>query len=119
MSTHINDTTVLGASDGGLTNHAVLVKVKNVAELVRAQGAVASLAQAVAPASIESKVYATLKDELKTALKDKGVDADISVVDPANYVSAGWDHLGTDLGLAIGGAGIGALIYWLFTRHRK
>lgn len=114
-----HDATVLGATDGTTTNHAVLIRVKNAAELARAQGAVASLAQAIAPASIEAKVYDTIASEIKSSLKEKGVDADVSVVDPKNYASAGWDHLGTDLGMAIGGAGVAALIFWLATRHRK
>ena len=110
---------ILGADSSVQTTKAVLIKVKNAAELARSQGAVASFAQALAPASIEAKVISTVAAQLKSALRDKGVDADVSVVEPGAYTSAGVSHIASDLGFAIGGAGVAGLIYWLVKRWRK
>jgi hypothetical protein len=111
------DITVLGADPS--TGKAILIKVKNAADLARSQGALASFAQALAPASIESKVYQQMASELGKALKEKSVDADISIVEPAGWQPAGMGHVWTDVGFAIGGAGIIGALWWLLSGRKK
>lgn len=109
---------VLGAE----TNRALLIRVKNAAELARSQGALASFAQALAPATIEAKVYSELSRQIGTALRDKHVDAEIEIVEPSKFVGAGNGHIGRDLGLMLGGGGLLAVGGWLaakWWRKRK
>ena len=96
------------------TNHALLIKVKNAAELVRSQGALAAFAQTLAPATLESKVLSTLRDKLTSALKEQNVDADISIVEPKAFTAAGGGHIARDVGLVVAGVGGLALLYHLF-----
>ena len=106
--------TVLGAD----TNQAILIKVKNAGALARGQGILASVAASIVPATVEAKVNRTIADKLKTSLKDQNVEADVSIVDPKNFQASGLSHIGTDLGFAVGGAGVLAFFYWLFTRTK-
>ncbi len=99
---------VLGA--GTETSHALLVRVKNAADLARSQGAVAALAQAIAPATIETKVYEEMGKQILDALRQKNVDAEVTVVDPAGWKPANGAHLWTDVGFMLGGGAIVALI---------
>lgn len=110
------DLTVGADSD---TNRAVLIKVKNAAELARSQGALASFAQALAPATIEAKVYSTLAAKLAEALKKENVDAEITVVEPKGYVAADGKHIASDIGWALGGAGVLAGLWYLFSGRKK
>lgn len=98
--------------------NAVLIRVNNVANVVQQQGQLASLAQALAPQTIESKVYATLADKLKTSLADQGVDADVSVVNPAGYAPAKSD-LVRDVFVGVLGATVFAGITYGVGRWRK
>lgn len=101
------------------TNRAILIQVHNAAQLARSQGAIASIAQALAPATIEAKVYDEMKKKFIASLKDQNVDADVSIVDPANWKPAdGWSHIWVDLGFAVGGAGLLMLVLKLFGGRR-
>jgi hypothetical protein len=111
-----DDLTVGGDSD---TNRAILIKVKNAAELARSQGAIASFAQALAPATIEGKVYATMRDKLAESLKKENVDAEVTIVEPKGYVAADGKHIASDIGWALGGAGVLAGLWYLFSGRKK
>ena len=69
----------------------VLVRVKNVPELVRDQakgwkGEVGkALASTLFDDTIESKVYSEMKKKLVAGFKESGVDADVQVVQAADY----------------------------------
>lgn len=107
---------IFGAqAEGG---HALLIKVNNTHDVVRQQGALASLAQTLAPMTVESQLYSTLGDKLKSALLDQGVDATATVVNPAGYKPATSDVL-RDVVIGVLGAGVFAGIAYLVKRGRK
>src|SRR4051812_37418078 len=68
-----------------MTDQAILIRVKNAGQLARSQGAVASLAQSVAPETIEAKVYDEMRKKLSSSLKDQGVDAEVSIVSAGGW----------------------------------
>lgn len=103
---------------GQETNLGVFIRVKNAPEVVRSRGAVASLVQSIAPATTEAEVYKGLAAELRKALKDKNIDADVQVVEQsAGLMKPTNNHLWSDVGLAVGGAGVVTLLAWLLTRR--
>lgn len=106
------------------TNRAILIRVRNAAELARSQGAVATIAQAIVPATIEAKVYEEMAKKLQESLKANNVDAEITVVEPSKFKSATNGHLAQDAvvgAVAISGVvGLLALIYhFVAGRHKK
>lgn len=112
----MNGLDVFGASP----QRAILLKVKNVGALVAKQGGapgqiVSSLSQMV-PGGIVSQPLETLVldkmvAELRTNLAAKGVDAEVSVVEPGSYRGSA---SGLAQGTALGAAGVGLL--WLAKR---
>ena len=96
------------------TNRAILIKLRDPAALARAQGPVASFAQAVAPSTIEGKVYEGFRDQLAKSLKEKAIDADIQIVQPSSFIPADSAHVAADLGFALGGAGLVGIFWFLF-----
>ena len=107
---------------GPETDRAILIKLKDPNALARSQGSAATFAQAVAPAYVEGRVFDGFKQQLVESFKAKGIDADVSVVSPAQWKPAGQDHLLGDLGYALGGAGVIGIIWWLLSmtpRHKK
>jgi hypothetical protein len=114
--TYIIGLDVLGTDQE--TNRALLIRVRNTAELARSQGSVASLAQALAPATVEAKVYSSMASELRKSLKDKNVDADVSVVEPKAWQPADGKHVWSDVGLGLGIAGVLALAWHFIGGHR-
>jgi hypothetical protein len=103
------------------TNRAVLIRIKNAADLARSQGALASMAQTLAPATIEARVYDELAKQLGKALADKRVEADVQVIDApqSNWRPAGGTHLWTDIALALGGLGVLAILWRVFAGGKK
>ncbi len=84
----------------------LLIRVHNPAQIARGQGGVAALAQALAPETVEEKIYSEMAGRLKQALRNEGVDASVSIVDPSNFQSASgglWKALA--IGLGVLGAG--------------
>jgi len=103
---------------GQETNRAILIKINNADELARSQGKVATLFQSLAPSSIEAKVYEETAKQLAAGLRSQNVKADVTVVEPKNFVPADGKHIWADVGLAIGGAGIVAILWFLFSGRR-
>jgi hypothetical protein len=105
------------------TNRAILIRVRNAAELARSQGAVATIAQAIVPATIEAKVYDTMAEKLKESLKANNVDAEVSVVEPNKFRSANGNHVAQDVvvGAVTVSAVVGllALIYHFVAGRKK
>lgn len=99
-------------------NHAVLVKLKDPLALARSQGSIASAAAAAAPSMISAKVYTEFAKQLVDSLKAKGIDADTTVVEPKNFAPASGSHVAQDIGFAIGGAGILAALWYLFSGRK-
>jgi len=104
--------------DPAQRGNAVLIRVNNIANVVQQQGQLAALAQALAPSTIESKVYSTLASKLKASLADSGVDADVSVVNPSGYAPAKSDIL-RDVFVGVLGATAFAGIVYGVKRWRK
>ncbi len=109
----------IGARPETRTNRAILIKLNSPGALARGQGATAAFAESLAPAFIEARVYDEVASQLKGALADQNVDADVSVVEPTKFASAGMSYVGSDLAYLLGGAGVLGVAYWLFKRFRK
>lgn len=90
---------------------ALLIKVRNIPEVVASKGAVASLAQKAAPETIEAKVYEEMGKQLKDKLRENKIDADVSIVNPAGFAPAASD-MGRNLAIGVGVVGLGlGLLY--------
>lgn len=113
--THIAGLDVLGAD----TSKAILIKVKNAGQLAASQGALASIAAQLLPATIESKVYSTMRDKLADSLAKEHVDADVTIVEPTAWKPAGSSHIALDIGIAAAGVGVLAILWQLFARRYK
>lgn len=100
------------------TQRAILIQVRNAAQLARSQGTLASLAQAVAPATIENKVNAQISSEISSALKAKGVDASVTIVDPVGFKPANGAHIAADIAIGLTTFGGIALIWRLLIGKR-
>jgi hypothetical protein len=104
---------------GQETDRAVLIKVKDPGALARSQGGAATFAQGIAPAFIEGKVYDGMRDQLQTQLKAKGIDAEVSVVQPGQWRAADGSHIASDFAFMLGGAGIATFFLWLAFGRKK
>lgn len=113
---HARGLDVLGADPSPA--QAILIRVKNASELARSQGAVATFAEALAPATVGTKVLSTIAAQLKSALKGNNVDAEVTVVDPAGWEPAS-NKFVQDVGFAVGGAGALAAAWWLFFGRKR
>ena len=101
------------------TERAILIRLRDPGALARGQGATAAFAEQLAPATIEAQVYDEVANQIDAALAAKNVDADISIVEPKVWSPAGLAHVGSDIALFMGGAGLVGVIYWLFSRGKK
>ncbi|HVO22486.1 MAG TPA: hypothetical protein VMW56_02540, partial [Candidatus Margulisiibacteriota bacterium] len=94
-------------------DRAVLVQVKDVPALVKAQGgSTGAIAMSIVPETITAKVYSELASKLASGLKDQNVDADVKVVTAAGYQPAGSSPIWKPIALG----GIGTLAF-LMVRH--
>lgn len=122
MSRYLHGVDVLGAKDASVAatgDKGILIQVKNVPEVVKAQGGAAGgVAYSLAPASITGKVYDTMKDQLTTKLKEQGVDADVKVVVPTGFQEAGSNPIWKPVALGLSGIGVLALSWKLIKRGR-
>lgn len=104
MSTYLDGTDILG--------EYLVIRVKNVPELVKKQGGAAgALAYAAAPQTITAKVYDEMRSKLAEGLDQQGVDADISVVSLPPTGPAPKGELLTGIAIGAGTVGIGALVW--------
>jgi len=101
------------------TTNAILIKIKDPNLLARSQGATASFVTSLAPATVENKVLSEIARQLKTALQEQNVEADVAVVQPALFKDAGISHVASDIGLAVGGMGLAGLAWWLMKRGKR
>lgn len=89
---------------------AILIRVRNPSDLARKQGGAAAVAQMLAPNTVDEKIHSTIADRLRGALKNEGVDAEITLVEPSGFKSASmsnwWKYLAIGLG-AFGTAYVG------------
>jgi hypothetical protein len=99
-----------------VTNQAIVIRVRNAADLVRRSGAIASFAQQLLPTTLESEVYSRMAKELDQGLRAKGVDAEVAVVEPA-----GWRPVPNislkSAAIGAGAAGLFATLLWLWWRR--
>jgi hypothetical protein len=116
------DSSVIGNNDVTVgvvdTNRALLIKIKNPAELARSQGAVAAFVQTLAPSTIEAKIYEAMREKLSAALKAENVDAEVTIVEPKAFKAAGVSHVARDVGLVVAGVG-GLALMWHFFKRKK
>lgn len=111
-----NGATILGApAVQPETNRAILIRVKNAGEVARSQGALATIAQSLAPATVEAKVYDAMRDQLAQSLASNHVDADVTVVEPKAYQSADGKHVWQDLAIGVGLIGVAAFAWKIAT----
>lgn len=92
----------------GNSSRAILLRVRNVPQLVAAQSKAGAFLQQLAPDTIEAQVYSTIKDELSSAMKEKGVDADVQIVSGSGYSPAPDSSLLTTVLVGLGGVAVGA-----------
>lgn len=102
---------------GQETSRGVLIRIKDPQAVARSQGSAAAFASALAPAMIEGRVYDELLKETKKSFQQKGIDAEVTLVEPSAFrpVVTG-ESFAIDIGYAIGGAGIVGLCVWLLAR---
>lgn len=98
---------------------AILVRVKNAAELARSQGAMASLAQALAPATIEAKVYSQIAAELQAGLAAQNVLATVTPVEPTAWKPAVGSMIWQDAAIGLGLVGLVAILWRVFKGESK
>jgi hypothetical protein len=116
------DDFVLGALvPGGLLpgkkRRAIVIQINNAPQLAVAQGGTAGAwASTIAPDTIDQQVYQGAAEQLAGALREKGVDATVKVMDATNW-SLDSDDLGAAKYTAMGFAGAGVLgllgYFWL------
>lgn len=100
---------VVGAAPSG---RGVLITVKDVPALVRAQGgATGALAQRFLPDTIENTVYQQMAAEIASGMKDKGVDADVKIVSPVGFKPASTPEFTRGAFVGAGAVGIGWLAW--------
>lgn len=109
MKTYLHGLDVLGAEPE--TNRAILIRVKNAGEVARSQGTLATIAQSLAPATIEAKVYDEMAKQLQQKLKDQHVDAEVTVVEPKGMQPADGKHVWQDVAIGLGLVGVVALAW--------
>jgi hypothetical protein len=95
---------------------AILIRVRNPAELARKQGGAAAIAQMLAPNTVDEKIHATIADRLRGALRNEGVDAEISIVEPDNVRPAGMSNWWKYLAIGLGAIGAGYVGYRVVKR---
>jgi hypothetical protein len=96
--------------------NGILIRVRNPAQLARREGGVAALAQALAPETVEEKIHKTIADRLRNALKNEGVDAEVTLVEPAAYKAAHGANWWKYLAIGIGALGAGYVGYRVVKR---
>jgi len=109
---------IFGAAPPG-PSPAIVIRVKDVTGVVKAKGgAVGSLIQQFAPATISDQVYSQMAAKMAAGLKEQGVDADVQVVDlpAANVKPMVFDNTLRNAALGVGAFGALGLIYFLFGR---
>lgn len=95
---------------------ALVIRIKNVADVVKRQGgATGAAAYAAIPNVVTEKVYSTVQEQLSTKFKEQGVDADVQVTSapPMGKAPSGKRDFLTG---AVVGAGAVVGGYYLYTR---
>ncbi len=71
---------VVGARAGDPADQYVVIRVKNMGDVVRREGgALGNFAYEMTPQTIANIAYGKMRDEFKKSLADKGVDADVTL----------------------------------------
>ena len=97
-----------------VTGRAILIRAKDPGAVVRSKGAVASFLQQQAPSTLEGKFYDEMAKKMKEGLKAQGVDADVQVVEPSGWQSAGSSPVWKPLAIGASALGVGLLGWMLF-----
>lgn len=103
---------VIGAE--ATPHRGVLITVRDVPALVRAQGGnTGAFVDQLVPDTIEATVYQQMAAEITAGMKDKGVDADVKVVSPAGYKPARGPEFKRGVVVGAGAIGVGWLVWKL------
>ena len=105
----------------GKKRRAIVIQINNAPQLAVAQGGTAGAwASTIAPDTIDQQVYQGAAEQLASALREKGVDATVKVMDATNW-SLDSDDLGAAKYTAMGfaGAGVLGLIGYFMLRNKK
>jgi hypothetical protein len=101
----------------GKKKRAIVIQINNAPQIAASQGGTAGAwASTIAPDTIDQQVYQGAAEQLAGALREKGVDATVKVMDATNW-SLDSDDLGAAKYTAMGFAGAGVLgllgYFWL------
>jgi hypothetical protein len=117
MSAYLQGTFVLGALfpwQPKPGDQYLVVHVKNAADVVNKQGGSAgNVAYSLAPSAVTGKVYETIANELRKGFREKGVDADLQILEQAPQGQTPRRDLTTGVVLGAGAVGVG----WLLWRY--
>jgi len=95
---------------------SLVIRIKNFGDVIKSQGgALGNIAYTLTPATISNVALGKMRDEFKSSLAEKGVDADVAIAS-APTVKTKTSELVIGMGLGAGLVGLGALIWRLLKR---
>lgn len=97
-------------------DRALLLKVRNIPEVVASKGAIAALAQKAAPDAIEAKVYDEMGKQLKEKLREQKVDAEIRIVQASAFGPEERGGVLRNLAIGLGVVGLAGIAYYAVKR---
>lgn len=102
------------------TNRAILIRLLNPSQIARRDGTLSAMAQHIAPATVEARVFDDTVDKLTEVLRSQNIDAEVTVVEPTNWeVASPSKHIWQDIGIGLGMVGIVALVWRLVNGGKK
>lgn len=100
------------------SGQGVLVQVSDMPQLIKSQGELAHQAYQLLPGVVTQKAYQTIRDQLDSKLKEQGVLANVTVVDPVGFQPSGASPIWKPLAVVFGVVGIIAG-HFLWKRSRS
>lgn len=97
-------------------DRALLLKVRNIPEVVASKGAIAALAQKAAPEAIEAKVYEEMAKQLKEKLREQRVETDVKIVQASGFAPAESSGVLRNLAIGLGVVGIAGAVFYAVKR---
>lgn len=89
----------------------VVVRVKNMPDVIRSQSALGKLALMGAPKAIEQVAYGKMAEKMQASMADEGVDAEVTVTEQPPTRASGSDIV---TGVVAGASGVGLI--WLLVK---
>lgn len=110
---------------GAIGSPAVVIRVRDIPGLIKAQGGgIGEFVQKLAPNTIQDTVYNQMAAEIMKGMKEKGVNADVQVMDlpqtgPGAPTPHATDNTIRNVALGVGAFGALGLVYYFFGRSPK